>query len=501
VEISASTISDNHATERGGGIYHDVGSGGISLTDSTVSGNLAAGSGTVIGGGIYNSTGSIHMSGSELLDNQAASSTFEGVGGGLYNVEGIVDISSSQVFSNSAIGAGGDAGGGGICIDKGHMTVSYSTVSGNISQDSVGGSSRGGGIWVGSGIVTVTHSAVLTNQSLGGNGAIAGGILVNSGTLVMTNSTVSGNVADADGGGIYNVLGSVLLDHVTVTENIADQGGAHDSTGGGLFRNANPIDLKNALVAGNIDGSPTGANIGADCWSQMTSHGYNLIGDETGCEFTAWQASDQVGGNGSPVIDPLVDPLADNGGATPTHALKSGSPAVDAGSCTDIGGATVSYDQRLVDRPQGAACDIGAYEAEPSLFIAKTAAPGSDVPYHGTVSYTIILTNSGAGDALSVDVADVLPAHVVFSRWLPGGRPAGATMTGGNLAWNGTVSGAQTVSFAFVVTHSGNYGERITNTALFNHASGNGSGDAVFSVQSDPGGRVNLPILLKNAQP
>ena len=56
-------------------------------------------------------------------------------------------------------------------------------------------------------------------------------------------------------------------------------------------------------------------------------------------------------------------PLADNGGDTWTHALMFFSPAIDAGSCTDSDGITVTVDQRRVARPIGTTCDIGAYEA------------------------------------------------------------------------------------------------------------------------------------------
>ena len=63
--------------------------------------------------------------------------------------------------------------------------------------------------------------------------------------------------------------------------------------------------------------------------------------------------------------DPLLGPLQNNGGATFTHYLLSGSPAIDAGNpdVTGSGGFTCqATDQRGVPRPQGAQCDIGALE-------------------------------------------------------------------------------------------------------------------------------------------
>jgi hypothetical protein len=71
--------------------------------------------------------------------------------------------------------------------------------------------------------------------------------------------------------------------------------------------------------------------------------------------------------------DPNLGPLADNGGATQTHALLSGSPAIDAGDNSTC----PATDQRGVARPQGSACDIGAYElgdfeAQIQLFLPLT---------------------------------------------------------------------------------------------------------------------------------
>jgi hypothetical protein len=59
--------------------------------------------------------------------------------------------------------------------------------------------------------------------------------------------------------------------------------------------------------------------------------------------------------------DPMVGPLAENGGPTLTHALLTGSPAIDAGDDA----VCPATDQRGVSRPQGVACDIGAYEYVP----------------------------------------------------------------------------------------------------------------------------------------
>ena len=98
-----------------------------------------------------------------------------------------------------------------------------------------------------------------------------------------------------------------------------------------------PTYLYNTLIANSLGGS-------YDCYGVLAANDHNLIRD----------------GSCSPAIssDPLLGSLADHGGETQTHALLRGSPAIDAGN-DDTCLATA---QRGVPRPQGAACDIGAFE-------------------------------------------------------------------------------------------------------------------------------------------
>jgi hypothetical protein len=91
--------------------------------------------------------------------------------------------------------------------------------------------------------------------------------------------------------------------------------------------------------------------------------GHNLLQDTTGtCTFNA--TGDKTG------VDPLLGPLADNGGSLETRALASGSPAVDAGDPGTPGSAfpaCAATDERGVTRPQFAACDMGAFEFQGTL--------------------------------------------------------------------------------------------------------------------------------------
>jgi hypothetical protein len=90
----------------------------------------------------------------------------------------------------------------------------------------------------------------------------------------------------------------------------------------------------------------------------FVSRGYNLFGARTGCP-TAPRRYDTTVDRGV-VFTQVLGPLQDNGGSTVTHALLPGSPAIDAGDPTRCRGT----DQRGVPRPQGAECDIGAFERD-----------------------------------------------------------------------------------------------------------------------------------------
>ena len=171
-----------------------------------------------------------------------------------------------------------------------------------------------------------------------------GGILVSVGALTLANSTIAGNLADGFGGGIEtrpNAVSNLTNDTISGNRSQHDGGGV-DNTGG-------TTTMHNTLVAGNSERrgqTPDCYNVGS---SPLVSQGQTLIGTLTGCAYTA--AAGDISG-----LDPKLGPLADNGGPTPTHALLSGSAALNKGA------GCARNDQRGVPRAAGGACDIGAYE-------------------------------------------------------------------------------------------------------------------------------------------
>jgi predicted outer membrane repeat protein len=172
----------------------------------------------------------------------------------------------------------------------------------------------------------------------------------------LVNSTVSSNVAATAGGGIYtHYNGTVTLVSSTIVSNTAGFAGGGGITYGGT------INVKNTMIAGNTKAGGSAS----DCSATLTSQGYNLIQDTTGCTITGDTTGNQTG------VNPNLGPLGNNGGPTLTHVLLFGSPAIDGGNpsgCTDHTGSTLTSDQRGFPRAADgddngtAICDIGAYE-------------------------------------------------------------------------------------------------------------------------------------------
>jgi fibronectin-binding autotransporter adhesin len=363
-------LAGNSAAVDGGGIYNG---GTLTLRDTTLSANRANAGGDTFGdgGGLFNTaSATASLSHGIVRNNTIAPGAAAGSGGGIYN-QGTLTLRRSQIHTNLATrNAGGidnfgtallanstvlanataDGHGGGIS-NAGELTLVDSTLSGNTATED------GGGGLYNAARVTISGSTIGGNSGTENGGGIYN---TSSGAATLTNSTVSGNSAVDMGGGIFNLGGAVSLNHVTITLNRADSNADEFGVGGGIFNGVlddvpGTITLKNTVLAGNLD--TTGD--GPDCQGTFRSLGHNLIQNTFDCVFSSDTADDIVG------QDARLGPLADNGGSTLTHALLDGSSAIDDVSldaCIDQDGNPIATDQRGILRPQGAACDIGAYE-------------------------------------------------------------------------------------------------------------------------------------------
>ncbi len=236
-------------------------------------------------------------------------------------------------------------GGGGI-FNVGTLTIANSTL---------GGNSAGNPRNLGGGAICNQGRLAIMDSTFSGNSANEGGAILNidSGTLTVLDSTFNGNVAllsypgSGFGGAIAAEGNSVTLTGCTLSGNSALIGG-----GIGGF-SSDVVNLRNTIIAKNRVGG------GPDVFARVNSQGHNLIGD--GSTATGFDSTDLVGTADDP-IDPLLGPLQDNGGPTPTMALLVGSPAIAAGDTADA----PPTDQRGAPRIVNGTIDIGAYEVQPA---------------------------------------------------------------------------------------------------------------------------------------
>jgi predicted outer membrane repeat protein len=351
VTLTTSLVSDNVAKNDGGGIL-----GNVTLDHSTVARNVAGD----MGGGIAARGGQITLRNSLVATNVAKNG-----GGGIANtpLTGLVSLTASRVIGNVASDPTAD--GGGILVNVAPLTLSRSTVRGNRAGENGGGiyshgqtsidfstvsentAQFGGGIFA-------DFNLALDRSALWGNRAlVGGGLFLNAGTSTIANVTLSGNTA-SQGGGLFNNA-TVGLFHTTVTRNTAEFGGGVDNNIDGILK------VKNTILAQNQ--ATTGAAEGPDVYGTFTSLGRNLLGIVDGSSGFDASLRDQFGNSVTP-LDPRLKPLADNGGPTLTHALRAGSPAIDAGD-DDLG---YPADQRGFDRYKDGdgdgtvSVDIGAFE-------------------------------------------------------------------------------------------------------------------------------------------
>ncbi len=370
-------------------------------------------------------------------------------GGGIASSGGMVQCTACIFTGNRAVGgiggsapglSGGGGIGGAIDLSGGSGSVTRSTFAGNQATGGDGGGGAGdagggtggigrGGAIANNGTLTIVGSTFTTDRATGGNGgeggrfiAISGGrggdggsatggaVASTANTATLANSTFFASVAIAGNGGaggattcgaacrggdggaggngaggaVNATAGSVTLTNNTISGNSVSGGaggppgaaqsnpgspGANGNGAGGAIANSGgSMQVVNTIAAN----TPAGGN----CAGVFTDNGHNL----------QWNPS--AGCAGFVPGDPRLGPLASNGGPTQTMAVQPGSAAVDAGNDAVCATAPVNnLDQRGVIRPQGAHCDIGAFEfaadtlsAPPARSIGRATVGAAPVP-------------------------------------------------------------------------------------------------------------------------
>jgi predicted outer membrane repeat protein len=339
--IEDCTFVENNGSWGGGAVYRNGGTGEVILKGSTFQGNSSNRGGAVyIGDKLLILT----IENSEFIENGGGTTC-----GAVLSEDGAINVDKSYFEGNEAFN------GGALCSWGGDLSVTYSTFFQNTAPTKGGAISGGGELH----LVDSTFS----ENSTGGDG----GGLCSWGHLIVENSTFDGNVAEGEGGGIHHSPGildsPVEITNSTISNNQATRGGGaligspatitHSTIvlneaqeGAGIYHEAHVLEISNTIVA---------LNAVEDCKiipSVFSALGQNINSDGSCPGFIT--------------ADPVLAPLADNGGSTQTHALLIGSPAVDA-----ILGTCIPTDQRGQNRPDGSACDIGAYEGVSELSAAN----------------------------------------------------------------------------------------------------------------------------------
>jgi CSLREA domain-containing protein len=318
----------------GGGVSSGVGH--LNIVGSTISHNSARSS----GGGINGISGKITLSHSNIHANQTRIS-----GGGLHFSYTEVNVLDSSVSGNYAeIGVGG-----GIASDRGSLLIRFS----HVSENTVGGLglATGGGISNGNTPMMIAGSSITNNSAARGAGIWN---VARDEISTISNSTISGNDANGAGGGIYNRSGQLVVQFSTITGNTAPSGFGSGLASYGM--NYAPTRVHSSIVAGNTNSDLDFVGFA----NSFQSMGFNLVG--FGNATSRFNGPGDVSG----IANPSLSPLANNGGPTPTHALLSGSPAINAGDLNAQAGVdgVPFYDQRgePFSRVFNGRSDIGSFE-------------------------------------------------------------------------------------------------------------------------------------------
>jgi uncharacterized repeat protein (TIGR01451 family) len=348
------------------------------MTGVTVSNNKSASGGGLVDSGVSGG----HISNSLFANNMSTGGTAGSGGGGiLFATGGGTEIDSSEFTGNSAVEEGGgllDTSGAGLGI-----------TSSTFDANSAGG--FGGGL-----NLQTTAASTLSNVTISGNSGNTGGGLffaAPSGSLSLNNDTIAFNQVTAFGGGIFSGSnpGSVDLFDTIVAKNTA--------------RGGDPDVDNNTIATDLVDG------------------GNNFIGDNTGASdsFTPGPANAHGSfvGIGTAPLDPLLEPLADNGGTVVlpdgSHLLtheddaSQGNNGVRDRGPTAVRGIGVGTDERGFPRLIDAAEDIGAFEFQDFALSVSTSTPAGPVRAGQPAAFTLAVTNNGPNTCHDVTLTATLP--------------------------------------------------------------------------------------------
>jgi hypothetical protein len=383
VTITNSTFTGNWADDKGGGIY---GGGGTTLTNLTFTKNRATDGAGAAGNGLT-------LTSVTFTDNSASMR-----GGGFYVAGGTATL-TDVTFTHNRGGSGGI--GGGMTIEGNSLVpVTLNRVT---FTDNYGATTGGGlGAWTGN---VVLNDVTFSGNSASDGGAI--GVADYGGNWTLNNVLITGNSAGVGGG--ITTTATMTLNNVSLVDNY---GGDY---GGGIV-SLTATTINNSIIWGNVSPPPYGSYYNI-CYLP----GYCVVPT---LNYTDVEGDYNVAGTTNISVNPLLQPLGNNGGGIQTRALPPNSPVIDAGDSS-----TCTLTDERGEVRNDLRCDMGAFERKYSDGnVVQKSALAKDTTY-------------GFGPALGKISRDITgdPGTITFTKGPWATQPSNAvTRTWEISATNGT---------------------------------------------------------------
>jgi len=456
VNLSGITITGGWA-EMGGGVYNSFGT--LTIHDATVSGNSAYAYG-LGGGGIYNLSGAMTITHSVVSDN----STTSYGGGGIFNAFGALTVDGTTISGNSA------RDGGGI-YNMGNLTMCNSTFLDNVAYGME--SNNGGGGIYNSGTLTMTDCAFV------GNSALSGGGIYNSGTTFVNGSTFSSNVVSGPGSNNYGGGGICSSGTLTMTD-CAFVGNTASHSGGGVFIKPSGVlaitcctfQGNSATSGGGIYNSGT-TQVSASTFSSNVANDTTFGGGGIFNSGTLTMADCEFGGNSASGMGGGI--CSFSGTATITNTTFSENSAhTFGGGIYNMRGTLTLTDSILSGNSGG-----GIYNGWILILVNSTLSgnEGCGIAnyYQLTVTQCTLLDNIGSGIFISNNISITTLSNTIVARNT--GAPSGPDI----YCSSGTLSGSYNL-----------IGNGVGQTSLVNGENGNlvGTSSAPIDARLSAAGRL-----------
>ncbi|WP_179271220.1 choice-of-anchor Q domain-containing protein [Rubricoccus marinus] len=384
--ITESAFRDNSAS-RAGGAIEAAGASRTTITDTNFASN-SAGSNPGNGGAFHiSATGSATITGGVVNNNVATRE-----GGGFWNNTGTMTITGTRFVGNVASGAAGDDGGGALFNNGGTMNVEGITAEGNVAN---GASGSGGGLMTLGGTLNVRASTLLGNVA---NRAGAG-IESAGATTTVTGGMINGNVipaasaAPGNGGGIHAGGGTLTIEGATLSGNQATEGGGVWASGGLVIRSSGGTAT---TISGNIGRGDDATNGGGGVYAET---GADATID--GATISANQASGASGSGGGVFVASGASMDINGGTIADNRANRAGAGIENAGGDMIITGVTVL--SNIIPAASAAPGNGGGLHAgggsvtiRGGVFRSNEATEGGGLWSNGTL--VIELTGGDSGD-------------------------------------------------------------------------------------------------------